>query len=1068
VLLLIFRTDTLSSGFIHSINKQHAFDYITIDDGLSINLVTKIRKDAYGYIWFGTSNGVNRYDGYSVFPYLNIDGDSTSLIKNTVFSLFLDSKDRFWIGTNGGLCYYDYNKDNFIRKAFVLNDTLSNPFIGAMCEDKNGIIWVGTSVGLIAMNVETLESEHFPVEDAGKQGNTLIMSMLLESDSILNIGTFNTGYFRYNIRKKNYRQYVTIPGDGTSVSENSIEIIYQDLDGNIWIGTNNQGMNIFDPETESFTRILVDETNERSKRVRSIIQDGQSRFWFGTRNGLYTKSGAGNDKIVQYAHTGHLVSKLNNNSIYDIYIDTSGIMWLGTYAGGVNYTNLNKEKFYHFKYFPNNSQFLNNEIVQCFAEDKEGNLWIGTENGGLNVFNKKTGRYSYYMATGEENSLSANNVKCLAFDDNNGLWIGTYRGGLDYLNLKENKFYHYRYQDDNENSIADNTIYSLLYDSNRKLWIGTNKGLCLLNPENKKIKRFSIKKDFLRDINSGTFYNFSVPSILEDKEGNIYVGMMSFGLFQFQKKDSLFVRMNIHEYFNPQVFFKDSKNNLWMGTNAGLFLIDDFTNSVYTKFSDQSGLASNNIYGILEDEASNLWISTSAGLVKFTNAVNDPHLPDFTIYDRSDGLQSNQFVTNAALKREDGQMFFGGINGYNAFYPDSLKENDFIPPVYINEFLIFNKPVPVGTEGSPLQKVIEHTDEIVISWKQSVFSLGFIAISYAHPEKNLYAYKMEGFDQDWTYTDASRRLATYTNLDPGHYTFHVKASNNDGKWNEKGASIRVTIQPPVWQTWWFRTGLIGTIALLMYSGLSIKLKRDRDRRRILEGMVEKRTNQLETLNKELEAFAYSVSHDLRTPLRGIDGFSQILLTEYKENMDAQGQDYLTRIRTATQRMDHLISDLLNLSRISRTPIRNQRVDISRLASQIADEIRVGNPERIVRFIIQKGIIVSADERLLRIVLENLLGNAWKFTSKKDQACIEFGKMDEKEQPVYFVRDDGAGFEMNYMNKLFGAFQRLHTTNEFPGTGIGLATVQRIIRRHGGNVWAEGEVDKGATFYFTIH
>lgn len=412
-------------------------------------------------------------------------------------------------------------------------------------------------------------------------------------------------------------------------------------------------------------------------------------------------------------------------------------------------------------------------------------------------------------------------------------------------------------------------------------------------------------------------------------------------------------------------------------------------------------------------------------------------------------------------------MYFGGFNGLNSFFPDSLKDNEYIPPVYINEFLIFNKSVPVGGPNSPLQKLVEQTKEIVLSWKQSVFSFGFVAINYTHPEKNLYAYKMEGFDKDWSYTDASRRLATYTNLNPGTYTFRVKASNNDGVWNNQGTSVKVIIIPPYWQTWWFRGMAAMLLMALAYTGFKLRIRNIKKQSQQFERLVVERTAQLQVANKELEAFSYSVSHDLRAPLRGIDGFSQVLLEDYQDKVDEQGKNYLQRIRVATQRMAQLIDEMLNLSRIGRGEMNIRQVNLSEMAKEVADDLRRSQPERQVEIVIQDGMNVLGDSLLLRNVLENLLGNAWKYTSKHPTAHIEFGVQKQNGKDVYFVRDDGAGFDMAHTQKLFGAFQRLHTTTEFPGTGIGLATVQRIIHRHGGKVWAEGEVEKGATFYFTI-
>jgi signal transduction histidine kinase len=509
-------------------------------------------------------------------------------------------------------------------------------------------------------------------------------------------------------------------------------------------------------------------------------------------------------------------------------------------------------------------------------------------------------------------------------------------------------------------------------------------------------------------------------------------------------------------------FVEDKEGYYWVGTiNKGIIRFTK--NGVISKIYDTStGLPSNLINGILEDGNNNLWISTGDGISRLNYITGK--IRNYTI---GDGLQGKQFFLHSCLKTRSGEMYFGGFNGLNSFFPDSVKDNDYIPKVYINEFLVFNKPVLVGGPNSPLQKVVEYTKEIALNWKQSVFSFGFAAVNYTHPENNLYAYKMEGFDKDWSYTDASRRLATYTNLNPGTYIFHVKASNNDGVWNEQGASVKVIISPPLWQTWWFRSLVFVLIGFLTYTSFKLRVRNIKKRGQEFERLVVERTAQLQAANKELEAFSYSVSHDLRSPLRGIDGFSQVLLEEYQDKVDEQGKNYLKRIRLASQRMAQLIDDMLDLSRVSRSELDIQYVNLSEIAREVADNLIATQPERQVEFIIQEGIRAKGDSRLLRSVLENLLGNAWKFTSNHSTALVEFGVQKQNGKDIYFVKDDGAGFDMSHAQKLFGAFQRLHAANEFSGTGIGLATVQRIIHRHHGEVWAEGEVEKGATFYFTI-
>jgi signal transduction histidine kinase len=411
-------------------------------------------------------------------------------------------------------------------------------------------------------------------------------------------------------------------------------------------------------------------------------------------------------------------------------------------------------------------------------------------------------------------------------------------------------------------------------------------------------------------------------------------------------------------------------------------------------------------------------------------------------------------------------MFFGGSKGFNAFFPENIRDNPYVPPVVLTDFQLFNKPVAIGKD-SPLKQAINVADQITLRYDQNVFRLRFAALSFAQPQKNRYAYKLEGFDQDWRYTDAGDHSATYTRLAPGNYTFRVKASNNAGVWNEQGASIKITVLEPWWATWWFRG--VATAALLgaAFAGYRLRIRSIEKRSLELEGQIAERTAQLQAANKELESFSYSVSHDLRAPLRAIDGFSRILLEDYKNKLDDEGKDSLQRVRAATQRMGRLIDDLLRLSRLARSEIHGAPVDLSALARTVADELKSSEPGRAVEFLIEPGLVANADASLLRVVLQNLLDNAWKFTGKQSSAKIEFGRTTHEGVPVFYVRDNGIGFNMTYADKLFGAFQRLHSATEFPGTGIGLATVQRIIHRHGGHIRAESAPDHGATFYFTL-
>jgi signal transduction histidine kinase len=645
------------------------------------------------------------------------------------------------------------------------------------------------------------------------------------------------------------------------------------------------------------------------------------------------------------------------------------------------------------------------------------------------------------------------------------LWVGT-DDGLNRFDPVREKFTVFRPDAKNKNSLSHPTIFSLYRDSHGTLWVGTTGGLNRFDDSRESFSRY------LHDPNIPTSISANyIWKMLEDSSGLLNIGTQTGGLNRFDPVKGTFKSyqqdpQNSSSLSSNKVLslYCDHTGTLWIGTTNGLNKFDGKTGAIQ-RYSEQDGLPNNSIQGILEDHHGRLWIGTNHGLSQF-----NPLTSKFKNFLESSGLQSNEFSPNACVLLNSGEMAFGGIDGYTLFHPDSICDDVSVPTVVLTDFQIFNKHVPLGvtTDGRTiLTRSITESDAIHLSYTENVFSFEFAGLHYASPEDNLYAYMMGGFEKAWNYTKANRRFVTYTNLNPGTYIFHVKASNKDGVWNEAGTAITITITPPFWQTAWFRLGGIGLFISALVIGYKVRTARIRSRNRELEKHILERTVQLETANKELESFSYSVSHDLRSPLRSIDGFSNALLEDYSKKLDEKGKDYLQRVRAASQHMEQLIDDLLNLSRVMRTEMQRSSVDLSILAQTITNDLVRTQPDRKVRFIIAPGMVVHADRNLMKIVLDNLFDNAWKFSSKHPTATIEFGTTTTQGQTAYFVRDDGDGFEMAYAGKLFTAFQRMHTVSEFKGTGIGLTTVQRIINRHGGKVWAEAKKDNGATIYFTI-
>lgn len=1038
------------------------FSYLTADDGLSKNSVNCIFRDSRDYMWFGTENGINKYDGSQIVVYRNDPKNPKSICGNQIICVGEDAEKNIWISTNSGLSMYDVNNGSFTSFFHIKNDSTSicSNYIHCLFLDEQQNFWIGgnNNEGLNKWNPKSKTFTRYRIPDPqNKQLDNAINNIVQDKKGNLWLASrIHDGIVKFDPNKIEFTVYepnIPTPGDK--------RYLFIDNDGIIWISTFGFGLYSFNPETQKYNSYnsIGDGKGTNAKIINNFIQEDNNNLLITVDQGginRYNKLTKSFEYIKYNPENPH---GLNNDGILYMYKDKEDILWVGTSGGGVNIYNPKSQKFKLFRKTPQKNNSLCYNVINSIYEDQDGLIWINTDGGGVSVYNPKTERFKNYKKTTQSNSsLPCNVIRHVIEDKNQDFWFGTWECGLVKLNHNTNKFIQYLPDSPPPYNISGPSVWYHMVDHKGIIWLSIfNVGIDLLDPDKGIIKRIRLNAN-LKAYNDHAI----ILSIYEDSHRNIWlctnagIDLLD-TITNIPKKFPVFQKKN-----QISAILEDKDGHYWASSTTTGLVKFSLDGSILKTYTETNGLPINTINGILEDENHNIWASSNKGICRINYRTGK-----ITNYSKSDGLQGNQFSLQSCLKTKSGEMYFGGTNGLNSFFPDSIKDNKYLPNVYINEFLIFNKPVTLNTPDSPLKNVIEQTKKIVLNWKQSVFSFGFIAVNYTLPEKNLYAYKMEGFDKDWNYTDANRRLATYTNLNPGTYTFRVKASNNDGLWNEKGTSIKVTIIPPFWQTLLFKGGLIVTIAILIYLRIRIKFIRAKKESLKLESIVTERTYQLKAANKELETFAYSISHDLRAPLRSIDGFSQVLIDEYKDKIDEQGQDYLRRIRNASQRMADLIDDILNLSRVSSAELNIHRINLSHIANEIANELKKIAPERNVKFIIQDEIIVNADSRQLRIVLENLIGNAWKFTSKQSTADIEFGILQQEETITYFVRDNGAGFDMKYMQKLFGIFQRLHTETEFPGTGVGLASVQRIIQRHGGKVWAKGEVQKGATFYFSL-
>lgn len=806
-LLLILTFLTLSHP-LHAQENDLKFQHFSIEDGLSHSKVNCIFQDSRGFLWLGTNDGLNKFDGYDFTVYRWNPNEPQGLSAQLVRAVLQDSKGNLWIGMEGGgLNLFDRKANSF--RHFTPDSAsaikISSEDVNSIIEDRQGNLWLGTGNGLDLFDPQNQRAINYvPPSLAAEPRRAKIVNVVYEDrQNNLWVGSLNNGLWLFDRDRKSFTCYQHDPRNPHSLGDNDVRSIHEDSQGNLWIGTTFGGLNLFDRRTKTFRRFFPNGNNAESNTIRAIFDDGAGKLWVGNRSGLYhfdTRT----SRFIHYQHDPNNPYSLSHNSIQCIFRDAKGDLWIGT-RDGLNFINTNISGFVHFQAKAHDRRFLNNKAVYAIWEDRQGGLWFGTEEGGLNHLDRETGLFTYYKHDSQNPySLSVNNIKAIVEDGGGNLWIGTFQGGLNFFERSSQRFFHYQNRLQDPASLAGNEVSALLLDDAGELWVGTfENGLDIWD---KKKRQF---RHFFAELGMPAYRMIS--ALRQDRQGKIWIGSNRGRLGRWDKEKREFkpYQLPINSTITIEIrsFFEDDAGNLWIGSTGGGLYVFNRKDETFKAFTMQDGLPSNVIYGILQDEQKLLWLSTTNGLVKF-----NPQTGASKTYYKENGLQSNQFCYNAYLKSRRGEMLFGGINGVTAFYPENIRENTYVPPVVITNLKIFNRPVGINGPDGILKKSITETQEISLSYRHSVFSLEFAALNYAISAQNQYAYKMEGFDKDWNLV-GNRRFATYTNLNPGTYTFRVKAANNDGLWNEQGALIRVTITPPFWQTWWFKA--LGFALLLL-------------------------------------------------------------------------------------------------------------------------------------------------------------------------------------------------------------------------------------------------------------
>ena len=1048
-------------------------------------------------MWFATDEGLNKYDGYKFTVYKHDPENATSIGNNSLYDLLEDAAHNLWVLTDQGLDRFDRSTETFIH----YNTAEKGIAFRCIFQDSKKRIWLGSAEGFYFFDVANKKFKVYKNKagNGSSLGNNFVYKITADNEGNIWIGT-RGGLDCFHPETEKFIHYYNEPGNNKSIGLGYVKTVFKDSKGNIWTGTQGSGVALFNPADHSFTNFKHDANNSNTvcyNDILSFTEDNYGKLWIGTENGGISILDRNTHRFECLQYNESDPFSITNNSIHSLYKDDIGNIWAGTWSGGVNFLPVYGDKFIHYKKIPGNSNSLSNNLVLCISSDRDNNVWIGTDGGGLNRFNTATKKFIAYQHDSKKaTSIYSNYVLSVKEYLPGILALGFHRGGIDLFDIKKGTFSHYAPEDltpTRRTSLSVNIVYK---DKQNNLLLGNDgiRGLSTFNFANKSFSNFFTDVQKAKTIAGGTIF-----VMFESKAGQFWMGSDR-GLDLYNQTTKVMVHYE-HDEKNKQslcdntvyCITEDSTGNLWVGTSEGLNYFDIKKNS-FTSYTEKDGLPNNVIWGIQEDHHGNLWISTNKGLSKF-----NPAKKTFRNYTISDGLQSNTFTAKANCELPDGQLYFGGVNGFNTFYPDSIKENNFVPPVYITNFEVFNKPVGIGN-NSPLKISVNEVKEITLAYNQSVFTLEFAALNFTHPEQNKYAFQLEGFDKEWNNV-GNKRTATYTNLNPGTYYFKVKASNNDGIWNEAGTVVKIIIKPPFWLTWWFIllafVFIAGSIAGFYFFRMAIIKKQ----KNLLEQKVKEQTIQLIHLNeeerkarldaeqskaesdiarhqafvangelqlknKELEQFAYVASHDLQEPLRTTTGFIQLLQKQYQGQLGDKADLYFNYISDASNRMKVLINDLLDFSKIG-TKAALKKINCDELIEHMLADISVAIKEAGAEIVLTELPEIYGYPTEIKLLFQNLVINAIKFRKPGLPPIIKISAEKKGDYYQFAISDNGIGIEEKHNQRIFDIFQRLHTREEYKGSGIGLSHCKKIVEMHHGKIWVESVPGEGSIFYFTL-
>jgi signal transduction histidine kinase/ligand-binding sensor domain-containing protein/DNA-binding response OmpR family regulator len=1021
------------SGF----SQDHPIKFLGISDGLSNNSVAAIYQDSDGYMWFGTYDGLNRYDGYNFKVYRNRINDKKSLLFNNIYHIEGDSEKNIWVGGSNGVCIYDKRSAAFHPVEYVSSNNkpkiLKNSIRQIKSVSKERVLVASQNLGLLVFENGSFVGKNVALEGIdNKEVKYSYDAAVLENDEIKGycwVYVKNVGVCKYNYDSKKLKVIYPILMD--------VKCMKLSLDGNLWLGTD-EGLYLFNIKSA----LLSDNYFSNKCTVTQILIDKKKEMWLTTDGcGIYKVIGK-NKKAIPY-NSGRGNQLLKSNSIWSLYEDTAGNKWIGTLRGGISMIGNNPKYFKNIRYNAKDSDPAENFILS-FCEDEKNNIWIGTDGAGLKYWNRKSNTYTVYNSSASSaNRISSNFITSIIRDTNNEIWLSTWAGGVNRINPANNTISHFSCYNPFTKRIEKN-IWFVYKDSKGDIWASaTNEGSLYF---------------FDRAKNSFVLFDKAIDNLqclTETSDGKLWGGNYN-SLFVIENGGRKYKKITIG---NPiRCILEDKSKNLWLGTQEGGLLLFDRKTNTFKRLTTDDGLPSNTVLRLLEDKGGNLWMSTYNGICRF-----DKKKRTFRNFSENDGLQSNQFSFNAGLKLSTGEFLFGGINGFNSFFPEDIKEFDQKNNLLMTDFYVNNQPIEESKNELISDWDSGKIKKVKLPYDQTTVSIEFVALDYNNADKIKYAYYLEGWDNRWNYVGQVRK-ANYARLAEGKYVFKVKTTNFRGGWNKEESLITVVVLPPWYRTWWAYSLYLLVGAGIIYAYIKYNENKEKLKYKVkiaeLEGKKEK-----EIAEKQSSMFTY-ISHEFRTPLSLI--INPLKKAIQKENVENSSSvsDLIIAHRNA-RRLLSLVDQLLLFRKAENDAdeLRISTINVNNLCYEVFQCFVNQAKDKNIDYTFQipeNNIEIIGDYEKIEISLFNLMSNAFKYTPVGGTISLMLA---ETETDVSIeISDSGGGIEKNNLEVIFEKFKQINSkVSVGTGFGIGLFIVKYFVEKHKGTVSCSSETGKGSVF-----